>query len=71
MRNFITFPGVVVVSFLIFASASDLYLSAPDDVCETDIVSTRELVDKRNKREDDFSRPAIYKNQQEGIIISL
>lgn len=60
-----------MVSFLIFASASDLYLSAPDDVCETDIVSTRELVDKRNKREDDFSRPAIYKNQQEGIIISL
>ena len=71
MRNFITFPGVIIISFLIFASAANLYLSSPDNVCETDPTVVATLVAKRNIRESELTRPSIYENKNEKIKISL
>ncbi len=71
MRNAITFPWVVVVSFLIYAYATNMSLSAPDDVCETGTGKVTELVSMRNERESDFKKPSVYKNSREDIEIPL
>lgn len=71
MRNAITFPGVLIVSFLIYSYITNMSLSAPDDICETSTGMVSELISKRNDRERDFKKPSIYTNSKEGIEIYL
>ena len=71
MRNAITFPGVLIVSFLIYSYITNMSLSAPDDICETSTGMVSELVSMRNDRERDFKKPSTYTDSREGIEIPL